>query len=91
MVYLGDILIFSRSAEDHARHLELVLQQLQEHGLHTKLSKCYFGLEEIECLGHKVSAHGIEPHLGKDSAVKKRPTLIYAYVQVFLGLTKYYA
>ena len=74
MVYLDNILIFSRSTDKHARHLNLVLQQLQDHGLHARLSKCRFGLEEIEYLGHKVSAKGIEPHPGKVAAVKQWPT-----------------
>ena len=73
-VYLDDILIFSRSVEEHAHHLELVLKRLNEHGLHAKRSKCHFGLSEIEYLGHKVSHNGIEPHPEKVAAVKQWPT-----------------
>ena len=59
MVYLDDILIFSRTAQEHAEHLRWVLQKLAENKLYLKRSKCNFGLESIEYLGHKVSAAGV--------------------------------
>ena len=51
-VYLDDILIFSRSQEEHRAHLRQLFGRLQEHGLVITLSKCKFGVNEIHFLGH---------------------------------------
>jgi hypothetical protein len=55
VVFINDILIYSRNEEEHARHLLLVLQHLREHHLYAKLSKCDFWLKEIKFLGHTIS------------------------------------
>ena len=60
-VYIGDVLIFSRTLEEHIEHLKLVITQLQEAGLKLKLSKCHFIREEVEYLGHVIIAHGLKP------------------------------
>ena len=52
LVYLDDILVFSKNKEDHAKHLRLVLDKLREHQFYAKFSKCKFWLDEVLYLGH---------------------------------------
>ena len=59
VVYLDDILIYSKNEEEHAEHLRLVLQKLREHRLYAKFSKCEFWLSEVTYLGHVISGKGI--------------------------------
>ena len=55
IVFIDDILVYSRSAEEHAMHLRLVLQMLREHQLYAKFSKCEFWLDQVAFLGHVVA------------------------------------
>jgi hypothetical protein len=59
MVFIDDILVYSRSEEEHEGHLCLVLQKLQDHKLYAKLSKCEFWLKQVAFLGHVISKGGI--------------------------------
>ena len=59
LVYLDDILVFSKNKEDHTNHLRLVLDILREHKFYAKFSKCEFWLDEVLYLGHIISAKGI--------------------------------
>src|SRR5438552_8941455 len=59
VVFIDDILIFSKTEEEHEEHLRLVLQKLRDHQLYAKLSKCEFWLKEISFLGHIISEGGI--------------------------------
>ena len=59
MVYLNDILIYSKNEEEHVEHLRLVLMKLREHRLYAKFSKCEFWLPEVTYLGHVISCKGI--------------------------------
>ena len=59
MVFIDDILVFSKTEEEHAEHLRLVLQKLREHKLYAKRSKCEFWLKEVSFQGHVVSNGGI--------------------------------
>ena len=59
VVFIDDILVFSKTEEEHAEHLRLVLQKLREHKLYAKRSKCEFWLKEVSFLGHVVSNGGI--------------------------------
>ena len=59
VVYLDDILIYSKNEEEHAEHLRLVLERLREHQLYAKFSKCEFWLNEVTYLGHVISKDGI--------------------------------
>jgi hypothetical protein len=59
MVFIDDIFIFSKSKKDHEEHLHTVLQQLRDHQLYVKFSKCEFWLTEVQFLGHVVSSEGI--------------------------------
>jgi hypothetical protein len=59
VVFINDILIYSRSEEEHEEHLRLVLQKLREHRLYAKLSKCEFWMKQVAFLGHIISMGGI--------------------------------
>ena len=59
VVFIDDILIYSKSKEEHAEHLRIVLQRLRDHKLYAKFSKCAFWLEEVQFLGHVLSTEGI--------------------------------
>ncbi|QRV84414.1 Retrotransposable element Tf2 protein [Ceratobasidium sp. AG-Ba] len=59
IIYLDDILVFSKSKEDHERHVREVLSRLRKHNLYCNLAKCFFGVEEIDYLGLIVSPEGI--------------------------------
>ena len=59
VVFIDDILIFSKNEEEHAEHLRIVLQRLREHKLYAKFSKCEFWLKKVQFLGHAISEDGI--------------------------------
>ena len=63
LVFLDDILAYSKNEEDHAEHLILTLQFLREHKLYAKLSKCYFYKDRIHYLGHIISIEDISVDL----------------------------
>jgi hypothetical protein len=91
VVFIDDILIYSKNEEEHAQHLRVVLTRLREHQLYAKFSKCVFWLEEIQFLGHVLSARGIavDPSKIKDILEWKPPTTVHQ-VRSFLGLAGYY-
>jgi hypothetical protein len=59
VVFIDDILVFSKTKAEHAEHLRLVLQKLREHKLYAKRNKCEFWLKKVSFLGHVVSNGGI--------------------------------
>ena len=59
VVFVDDILIYSKSEEDHEGHLRIILHTLRKHKLYAKFSKCEFWLIEVRFLGHVVSASGV--------------------------------
>jgi hypothetical protein len=67
LVYLDDILIMSRTPEDHLEHLRVVFSTLREHNFQVKLSKCKFFKEQIKYLGHILSKEGVRPNPAKGS------------------------
>ena len=69
VVHVDDILIYSKSEEDHEGHLMIVLQTLREHQLYAKSSKCEFWLTKVRFLGHVVSASGVSVNSEKVEAV----------------------
>jgi hypothetical protein len=91
VVFIDDILIYSKSREDHEHHLRIVLGRLRAHQLYAKLSKCEFWLEKIAFLGHILTAEGIEVDSSKVEAVSKwkQPSNV-SEVQSFLGMARYY-
>ncbi|WVZ70351.1 hypothetical protein U9M48_019026 [Paspalum notatum var. saurae] len=91
VVFIDDILIYSKTEEEHEEHLRLVLQKLREHKLYAKLSKCEFWLDQVPFLGHIVSKGGIMVDPSKISSVMdwKVPEVVNE-VRGFLGLAGYY-
>ncbi|GBG81909.1 hypothetical protein CBR_g34092 [Chara braunii] len=91
VVYLDDILIFSKSAEEHARHVETVLSLLRQHKYKVNLEKCEFGRTKILYLGHEVSAEGIRPEDAKLASIRDwpRPRTV-TEVRSFLAICGYY-
>jgi hypothetical protein len=91
LVFFDDILIYSPSWQDHLNHLDDVLQILQTNTLFVKLSKCSFGVEEIEYLGHVVTGQGVSMDKDKVQAVHDWPVpKNIKQLRGFLGLTGYY-
>ena len=91
IVFIDDILVYSRSELEYKRHLGLVLQTLRQHQLCAKFSKCEFWLSRVGFLGHVVSPDGIsvDPHKVEAVAKWEEPTTV-TKVRIFLGLTGYY-
>ncbi|WVZ70976.1 hypothetical protein U9M48_019603 [Paspalum notatum var. saurae] len=69
VVFIDDILIYSKTEAEHEEHLRLVLQRLREHKLYAKFSKCEFWIDEVRFLGHVVSKGGIAVDPSKVSTV----------------------
>ena len=91
VVYLDDILIFSRTPEEHTQHLRLVFEALRKYDLRLQLRKCSFGRSEVTFLGHNVSRDGIKPEPAKVAAVKDWPLpRNLKEIRSFLGFTNYY-
>ncbi|RVW27090.1 Retrovirus-related Pol polyprotein from transposon 17.6 [Vitis vinifera] len=91
VVFIDDILVYSRSREKHEGHLSIVLQTLRDKQLYAKLKKCEFWLDRISFLGHVVSNDGISVDPGKVNAVAnwRRPSIV-TEIRSFLGLVGYY-
>ena len=91
VVFIDDILVYSKTAAKHEEHLKAVLQRLREKKLYAKFKKCEFWLESISFLGHVVSNQGIQVDPSKVAAIQdwKRPTNVRE-VKSFLGLAGYY-
>ncbi|XP_078152180.1 uncharacterized protein LOC144547409 [Carex rostrata] len=91
VVFIDDILIYSRSREEHEVHLRIVLQRLRDHQLFAKFSKCEFWLEKVVFLGHVISGEGLAVDSEKIRAVTdwKRPETV-TEIRSFLGLAGYY-
>jgi hypothetical protein len=91
IVYLDDILIFSKTAKEHLSHLRQVLQALRENQFYANPKKCDFMKEEISFLGHRVSANGLKVDPQKVRAVAdwRVPTDVHG-VRSFLGLANYF-
>ncbi|KAK1660634.1 hypothetical protein QYE76_048793 [Lolium multiflorum] len=90
VVYLDDILVYSKSNEEHEEHLRLALLKLREHRLYAKLSKCEFWLPQVVYLGHVISGKGIaiNPKTVK-AIVEWLPPKNVKQVRSFLGLASY--
>jgi hypothetical protein len=91
MVFIDDILVYSRNEGEHEEHLRLVLQKLRDHRLYTKFSKCEFWLKQVALLGHVISKGGIpmDPSKIQDVLSWNVPMSV-GDIQSFLGLVGYY-
>lgn len=91
-IYLDDIVIWSQTIEDHARHLRLIMEALREARLYLNPKKCEFFKLAINFLGHRISADGIEPQSSKVDKILAWPQPHNATeVRSFLGLVRYVA
>jgi hypothetical protein len=91
VVFVDDILIYSKTMKDHDNHLRIVLQTLRDNMLYAKFEKCEFWQEEVKFLGHVVSKDGVSVDSSKVEAVMnwKQPTTA-TEIRSFLGLAGYY-
>jgi hypothetical protein len=91
VVFINDILVYSRSEEEQEEHLRLALQKLREHMLYVKLSKCEFWITQVAFLGHVMSKGGIyvDPSKVQDVLSWNASTSVDD-IQSFLGLAGYY-
>ena len=75
VVFIDDILIYSKNDEEHAQHLRIVLARLREHKLYAKFSKCEFWLDQVQFLGHVLTPEGVsvDPNKVQDVLDWKSP------------------
>jgi hypothetical protein len=91
VIFIDDILIFSKTEEDHWKHQRLVLEKLRSNQLYTKFSNCEFWLTEVALLRHVISAGGVsvDPSKVKD-VLNWMPLMNASEIRSFLGLAGYY-
>ncbi|GBG60106.1 hypothetical protein CBR_g3350 [Chara braunii] len=91
IVYLNDILIFSKTDEEHVAHLDKVLSLLRQHKFKINGEKCEFGRTRVLYLGHEISAEGLKPDDAKVASIRDwpRPQSV-TEIRSFLGMTGYY-
>ena len=91
VVFVDDILMYSKDRENHDTHLRVVLETLRKEQLFAKLSKCEFWLNEVSFLGHIVLKEGIRVDPKKiEVVVEWKPLRNVTEVRSFLGLAGYY-
>ena len=91
IAYLDDIIIFSKTPQEHLSHIRKVFKKLKSANLSMKKSKCNFFSKEIQYLGHILSATGIRPLPSKTHAIQHmQPPTTPKQVRAFLGLVRYY-
>ena len=91
MVFIDDILVYSKDREDHDTHLRVVLETLRKEQLYAKMSKCEFWLREVSFLGHTVSGEGISVDPSNIEVILEwKPPRNVTKVRIFLGLAVYY-
>ncbi|GJV33613.1 putative reverse transcriptase domain-containing protein [Tanacetum coccineum] len=91
IVFIDDILVYSKNKQEHKEHLKLILELLKKEELYAKFSKCEFWIPKVQFLGHVINSKGIHVDPAKIEAIKdwaspKSPTEI----RQFLGLARYY-
>ena len=91
IVYIDDILIFSNSMKEHIKHVKFVLETLRNNGLFIKPSKCLWGQQSIDFLGHNITSKGIKPIDSKVEAISNfpKPTTVKK-LQEFNGMVNFY-
>src|SRR5271170_7530362 len=92
LVYIDDIVIYSRTFEEHVKHVDLVLKAIANSGLTLSPSKCHLGYRSIIILGNKVSRLGLSTHHEKLRAVwELEPPKDQKKLETFLGLAVYFS
>lgn len=91
LIYLDDILVFSRTEEEHKEHLRIVLDLLRKHRMYGRLAKSDFGKSQMPFLGHVVSADGVSADPDKTAVIQnwETPTSVRE-VQSFLGFANWF-
>lgn len=91
VVYMDDILVYSKTKEEHYKHLDLILSRLEQHKLYVSPEKCSFMQEEVEFLGVLVKKSGLTINPSKSAAVKEwpRPQSVRD-IRVFMGLINFF-
>jgi hypothetical protein len=91
VVFIDDILIYSKNEEEHAQHIRIVLTRLREHKLYAKFSKCEFWLDQVQFLGHVLTPEGVsvDPCKVQDVLSWKSHASVHQ-IRQFLGLAGYY-
>lgn len=91
VVFIDDILVYSKNKKDHEEHLKIILQTLREKQLYAKFKKCEFWLDQVSFLGHIISREGVSVDPVKIEAIKNWPQLTNVKeIRSFLGLAGYY-
>nr|OQO15701.1 hypothetical protein B0A51_17499 [Rachicladosporium sp. CCFEE 5018] len=91
VVYLDDILVFSKTEADHVRHVRSVLERLETHGLYAKLSKCEFHKDQVDFLGFVVGQNGVQMDPDRVRSVQEWPVpRCIRDIRVFIGFANYY-
>ena len=91
MVYIDDVIIFSKNIPEHLRHVQLVFDRIIQFNLKIRKEKCEFFRTELHYLGHVINAHGIQTNPEKVTAVSKMPEpRCTLEVETFLGKVGYY-
>jgi hypothetical protein len=91
IVFIDDILVFSKTMEEHEEHLRLVLEKLRSNQLYAKFNKCEFWLTEVAFLGHIISTGGVPVDPGKvKDLLNWMPPATVSEIRSFLGLVGYY-
>ena len=91
MVFIDDILVYSKDWEDHDTHLQVVLETSRKEQLYAKLSKCEFWLREVSFLGHIISEEGIQVDpTNIEVIIEWKPPRNVTEVRSFLRLVSYY-
>ena len=91
MVYLDDVIVYSKMPEDHLTWLQAIFDCFAHHGLKLMLSKCHFFKEEISYLGHEISAKGMLPgQKGVEEITRMGPPTMYTGVRKFIGAIGYF-
>ena len=91
VVFIDDILVFSKNEAENEQHLKLVLEKLRENKLYAKFSKCEFWIEQVSFLGHIISAGVVAVDPSKvNEVVNWMPPKNVSEIRSFLGLAGYY-
>jgi hypothetical protein len=91
LVFFDDLLIYSKTWEEHLKHVDHILSIMEELSLYAKESKCEIGMTEVLYLGHIIGAKGVQVHQEKIQAIINWPTpRTLTELKIFLGICSYY-